>query len=173
MWHCSTALYKLRTANKSGVRRRRMLYFVYQQTAILTEPINRSLNAIVAQLEKCPFWVNITIYLKTIKTTNNNKIQSKSLHSQRNSKIVQCSLRCYHILFCSFLKQILFDVCHYCIQRAGRANFIKTSILYLINTHWNTRWFKYDQDKLWPVHTQSVPVIFEPPCMFSLVKCHV
>jgi hypothetical protein len=27
-----------------------------------------------------------------------------------------------------------------------------------------TRWFKYDRDKLWLVYTQSVPVIFEPPC---------
>jgi hypothetical protein len=30
--------------------------------------------------------------------------------------------------------------------------------------HANTRWFKYDRDKLWLVYTQSVPVIFEPPC---------
>jgi hypothetical protein len=28
-----------------------------------------------------------------------------------------------------------------------------------------TRWFKYDRYKLWLVYTQSVPVIFEPPCM--------
>ena len=28
----------------------------------------------------------------------------------------------------------------------------------------NTRWFKYDRDKLWLVYTQIVPVIFEPPC---------
>jgi hypothetical protein len=28
----------------------------------------------------------------------------------------------------------------------------------------STRWFKYDQDKLWLVFTQIVPVIFEPPC---------
>jgi hypothetical protein len=27
-----------------------------------------------------------------------------------------------------------------------------------------TRWFKYGQDKLWLVYTQSVLVIFEPPC---------
>jgi hypothetical protein len=26
--------------------------------------------------------------------------------------------------------------------------------------------FKYDQDKLWLVYTQIVPVIFEPPCIF-------
>ena len=32
----------------------------------------------------------------------------------------------------------------------------------------NTRWFKYDWDKLWLVYTQIVPVIFEPPC-----KCNV
>ena len=31
-----------------------------------------------------------------------------------------------------------------------------------------TRWFKYDRDKLWLVYTQSVPVIFEPPCTFNL-----
>jgi hypothetical protein len=29
----------------------------------------------------------------------------------------------------------------------------------------NTMWFKYDRDKLWLVYTQSVPVIFEPPCI--------
>jgi hypothetical protein len=29
----------------------------------------------------------------------------------------------------------------------------------------NTRWFKYDRDKLWLVYTQIVPVIFEPPCI--------
>jgi hypothetical protein len=28
----------------------------------------------------------------------------------------------------------------------------------------NTRWFKYDRDKLWLVYTQIVPVIFERPC---------
>ena len=28
----------------------------------------------------------------------------------------------------------------------------------------DTRWFKYDRDKLWLVYTRSVPVIFEPPC---------
>jgi hypothetical protein len=31
----------------------------------------------------------------------------------------------------------------------------------------NTRWFKYDRDKLWLVYTQIVPVIFEPPCIFA------
>jgi hypothetical protein len=30
----------------------------------------------------------------------------------------------------------------------------------------NTRWFKYDRDKPWLVYTQSVPVIFEPPCIW-------
>ena len=30
-----------------------------------------------------------------------------------------------------------------------------------------TMWFKYDRDKLWLVYTQSVPVIFEPPCISS------
>jgi hypothetical protein len=32
----------------------------------------------------------------------------------------------------------------------------------------NTRWFKYDRDKLWLVYTQIVPVIFEPPCILVL-----
>jgi hypothetical protein len=32
----------------------------------------------------------------------------------------------------------------------------------------NTRWFKYDRDKLWLVYTQIVPVIFEPPCTSTL-----
>jgi hypothetical protein len=31
----------------------------------------------------------------------------------------------------------------------------------------NTRWFKYDRDKLWLVYTQIIPVIFEPPCIIS------
>jgi hypothetical protein len=34
---------------------------------------------------------------------------------------------------------------------------------------WNTRWFKYDRDKLWLVYTQIVPVIFEPPCIRRLI----
>jgi hypothetical protein len=35
----------------------------------------------------------------------------------------------------------------------------------------STRWFKHDRDKLWLVYTQSVPVIFEPPCnMLSYIK---
>jgi hypothetical protein len=33
----------------------------------------------------------------------------------------------------------------------------------------NTRWFKYDRDKLWLVYTQIVPVIFEPPCSNKLI----
>jgi hypothetical protein len=32
----------------------------------------------------------------------------------------------------------------------------------------STRWFKHDRDKLWLVYTQSVPVIFEPPCMYDI-----
>jgi hypothetical protein len=32
-----------------------------------------------------------------------------------------------------------------------------------------TRWFKYDRDKLWLVYTQSVTVIFGPPCICWLV----
>jgi hypothetical protein len=38
----------------------------------------------------------------------------------------------------------------------------------------NTRWFKYDRDKLWLVYTQIVPVIFEPPCIIeNRHKCRV
>jgi hypothetical protein len=33
-----------------------------------------------------------------------------------------------------------------------------------------TRWFKYDRDKLWLVYTQTVPVIFEPPCILRSVR---
>ena len=32
----------------------------------------------------------------------------------------------------------------------------------------NTRWLKYDRDKLWLVYTQIVPVKFEPPCIWNL-----
>jgi hypothetical protein len=33
------------------------------------------------------------------------------------------------------------------------------------DVHQNTRWFKYDRDKLWLVYSQIVPVIYEPPCI--------
>ena len=36
----------------------------------------------------------------------------------------------------------------------------------------NTRWFKYDRDKVWLVYTKSVPVIFEPPCIYVL-QCDI
>jgi hypothetical protein len=36
-----------------------------------------------------------------------------------------------------------------------------------------TRWFKYDRDKLWLVYTQIVPVIFEPPCIFSICSTYM
>jgi hypothetical protein len=32
-----------------------------------------------------------------------------------------------------------------------------------------TRWFRYDRDKLWLVYTQIVPVIFEPPCILTVL----
>jgi hypothetical protein len=37
-----------------------------------------------------------------------------------------------------------------------------------VTHHWLvvTGWFKYDRDKLWLVYTQSVPVVFEPPCTY-------
>jgi hypothetical protein len=35
------------------------------------------------------------------------------------------------------------------------------------STQLYTRWFKYDQDKLWLVYTQIIPVIFEPPCTYK------
>jgi hypothetical protein len=34
---------------------------------------------------------------------------------------------------------------------------------YLEENLCDTRWLKYDRDKLWLVYTQIVPVIFEPP----------
>ena len=37
-------------------------------------------------------------------------------------------------------------------------------------TRFNTRWFKYDRDYLCVNKSQFVPVIFEPPCIFSDVK---
>ena len=36
-----------------------------------------------------------------------------------------------------------------------------------------TRWFKYDRDKLWLVYTQSVPVIFEPPCTWDICGSYI
>jgi hypothetical protein len=36
--------------------------------------------------------------------------------------------------------------------------------LLMLHSIRNTRWFKYDWDKLWLVYTQIVSVIFEPPC---------
>jgi hypothetical protein len=41
----------------------------------------------------------------------------------------------------------------------------------LLGLHQNrTRWFKYDRDKLWLVYTQTVPVIFEPPCTSNFLQ---
>jgi glycosyltransferase involved in cell wall biosynthesis len=37
---------------------------------------------------------------------------------------------------------------------------------------YNTRWCKYDRDKLWLVYTQIVPVISEPPCITSCILVH-
>jgi hypothetical protein len=34
----------------------------------------------------------------------------------------------------------------------------------------NTRWFKYDREYLCVKKSQSVPVIFEPPCMYKIRK---
>jgi hypothetical protein len=42
--------------------------------------------------------------------------------------------------------------------------------LYALYSSPNTRWFKYDRDKLWLVYTQIVPVIFEPPCITRVIK---
>jgi hypothetical protein len=36
-----------------------------------------------------------------------------------------------------------------------------------------TRWFKYDRDKLSLVYTQTVPVIFEPPCMYVCMYVYI
>jgi hypothetical protein len=36
-----------------------------------------------------------------------------------------------------------------------------------------TRWFKYDRDKLWLISTQSVPIIFEPPCIYVYVYIYM
>jgi hypothetical protein len=36
---------------------------------------------------------------------------------------------------------------------------------HFIKIRFNTRWFKYDRDKLSLVYSQIVPVIFEPPCI--------
>jgi hypothetical protein len=32
---------------------------------------------------------------------------------------------------------------------------------------------QYDRDKLWLVYTQSVPVIFEPPCTYNVTLMRV
>jgi hypothetical protein len=48
-----------------------------------------------------------------------------------------------------------------CVNSKRKFKILKT---FLPPSLWNTRWFKYDRDKLWPVYTQSVPVIFEPLC---------
>jgi hypothetical protein len=42
---------------------------------------------------------------------------------------------------------------------------------YVYEHKWNTRWFKYDRDKLWLVYTQIVPVIFEPPWTSCVLTC--
>jgi hypothetical protein len=52
------------------------------------------------------------------------------------------------------------------VSRFLYKNYSSHSFTYFICSRvTNTRWFKHDADKLWLVYTQSVPVIFEPPCI--------
>ena len=63
------------------------------------------------------------------------------------------------------------------LRQSGKKCFRKVSngvgackcVYIYIYIHIYTRWFKYDRDKLWRVYTQSVPVIFEPPCIWFSV----
>jgi hypothetical protein len=54
---------------------------------------------------------------------------------------------------------------HATTRQERRANFSKGQENLQMFTARTTRWFKYDRDKLWLVYAQSVPVIFEPPCI--------
>jgi hypothetical protein len=55
----------------------------------------------------------------------------------------------------------------------GRLNFVQWPIPQRMPILPYTRWFKYDRDKLWLVYTQSVPVIFEPPCILLHMVCQL
>ena len=57
------------------------------------------------------------------------------------------------------------DICGY--QRFFEFLFCTDLLRLGITPVVNTRWFKYDRDKLWLVYTQIVPVIFEPPCIHT------
>jgi hypothetical protein len=58
--------------------------------------------------------------------------------------------------------------CHYSASQTPQV-FHFLSLHHPNNRLENTRWFKYDRDKLWLVYTHIVPVIFEPPCISILL----
>ena len=80
---------------------------------------------------------------------------------------------CLHYFWLSYLRLYEWQsVCFSpCLQTSNQfsANVSPPAISWFHSVLWRkcTRWFKYDRDKLWLVYTQSVPVIFEPPCIFA------
>jgi hypothetical protein len=50
-----------------------------------------------------------------------------------------------------------------------RALYINTAVRYIyLHLRLYTRWFKYDRDDLCVNKSQFVPVIFEPPCIYTV-----
>jgi hypothetical protein len=70
--------------------------------------------------------------------------------------------------YCSSSKKCLGQVSAFCVSEMILSREVKTAgkqaDLMDAQISLNTRWFKYDRDKLWLVYTQIVPVIFESPC---------
>ena len=69
---------------------------------------------------------------------------------------------CVSVLLCVYFSSCII-VCFLFLYKFTDHRHLTETQLQLINT----RWFKYDRDKLWLVYTQIVPVIFEPPCIIS------
>jgi hypothetical protein len=55
-------------------------------------------------------------------------------------------------------------------RQSGSLTAIILHVLISCKMTWDTRWFKYDRDKLLLFYTQIVPVIFEPPCISTIVS---
>ena len=87
----------------------------------------------------------------------NHSAQCRSNFACLNYIFIKQKLISYHLFP---FRRLLLSFC----SRRVSCHFVPMFICCISLTY--TRWFKYDREKLWLVYTQTVPVIFEPPCMF-------
>ena len=78
---------------------------------------HRSLNSVVAHLKNFPFWVNITIELKTVTTANNNNNKQVNAIKVNTLRAIPKYYDGINF-FAPFSYASFFDICHYWIQWA-------------------------------------------------------